>query len=79
MSSNGYRARLERVEAILLAAGGCPWCHDQPRRYVTIDADSGAVLSETMPCDGCPACGQLPLITREYVREGVRDHSREGA
>lgn len=78
MSTNGRSGRLDRLESLYRGSVTCPWCRDTPRRYATIDADTGAVLRESMPRDGCPACGRLPLISREYVLEGA-PAERKGA
>ncbi len=56
--------RLNRLE-LIWPTPSCPVCLGRPSRVVTIDPDTDEQISETMPADGCPACG-TPIF-REYV------------
>ena len=56
--------RLTRLE-LIWPKPSCPVCFGRPSRVVTIDPVTDEELSETMPADGCPACGAL--IFRQYV------------
>ncbi len=56
--------RLSRLE-LVWRAPVCPTCLGKPSRIVTVDLDTDEMISESMPADGCPRCGEP--VHREYV------------
>jgi hypothetical protein len=69
-NNNPIDRRLRHLETIW-PEPRCSTCLGRPHRVVTIDRDTDAVISETMPGTGCSACGAS--VFREYRL--VVDHS----
>jgi len=63
--------RLDLVELRLPKPPVCRQCKGRRQRLVMIDA-SGAVISESVPAAGCPACGNVPFRTLTVVDDGWR-------
>ena len=43
----------------------CPQCFDYPVRVVYRNDATDEITSESMPADGCPGCGLMPV--RELI------------
>jgi hypothetical protein len=63
MSMKSPEGRLIVLEHAL-GTRTCQTCHGRPSRVVSIDPETGAETSATMPADGCPDCGRP--VFREY-------------
>jgi hypothetical protein len=59
--------RLERLEVTYRALTLCRRCYGHPVRLTGHDERTGALITESMPADGCPACGRPVRHTRPYV------------
>lgn len=66
MSSTLTLTRLDRLETYFGDGGRCDVCRNRPVRVVTIDGATDTVTSETMPADGCPACGR-PVAAELHI------------
>jgi hypothetical protein len=66
--ANHRETRLRRLEAHLTPVQPCPVCRGRPWRVVRVDRDTDAVVDESMPVDGCPACG-VPIYRETILEE----------
>jgi hypothetical protein len=66
MKPNIWR-RLVVLEARNHARDMCRRCFNYPVRMTSHAEATGALISETLPPDGCPDCGRPIKHTRPYV------------
>jgi hypothetical protein len=67
---SSVRAKIIHLEQ-RFTSRDCLTCYGWPSRLVFVDAGTGEATGESLPADGCPACGR-PIRRTHVLHDGTQ-------